>query len=181
MRWEIFKRDGLDCVPCSILGYCDPNGAGWCRNMQLPSPDLNPVTYRRLDALRSDNASLRMHLSHLRGKSNETWRDLVQSCACHNDEISTTVRQACIAYTEQFAATGTEAFERALDGRPDEKAALKETRRVANKGKYEHTKKRKAEKKTKPSAKPADASGKPPGVTSKDWAQRQRPSLNGRP
>lgn len=140
MRWEILLRDGKDCVPCRILGYCDPKGRGWCSGNQLVSPDLKDVAYRKLDALRSDNASLRMHLSHLHGKSNNGWLDLVTSCACHNLEITTEIRRVCEEYVEPFEGTDTDAFLEAAANLPAEKKASKESKAKARHAIYEKQK-----------------------------------------
>jgi len=139
MRWEVLLRDGRDCVPCCIVGYCDAKGRGWCSGIRLVSPDLNLATYKKLDALRRGNASLRLHLSHLRTKSNEGWRDLVASCPCHNDRVTTHIKEVCLAYTVQFPEEGTELFERALDRRGDEKAEMKASYATARRSQRQRT------------------------------------------
>lgn len=123
-REEIFLRDGLDCMPCKLLGYCDPKGRGWCRGIQLPSGTLPPVTFFKLDRLRP-NSDHRYHLSHLATKRSDRWRDLVMSCPCHNYQITQPIREVCLSYTAQFPETGTERFEAALARRPAERAAKK--------------------------------------------------------
>lgn len=123
-REEVFLRDGFRCVPCVLLGACDPKGIGWCGGNQLVSSALAPAVYLKLDALRV-NASLRLHLSHLHGKAHDEWRNMVASCACHNLQLTKDIRAACLTYTEQFPETGTERFEAALARRPAEKETKK--------------------------------------------------------
>jgi len=167
MRWEILLRDDRDCVPCRILGYCDPKGRGWCSGIRLVSPEVPLATYRKLDAQRRGNASLRLHLSHLRTKSNEGWRDLVASCPCHNDRVTTHIKEVCLAYTAQFPKEGTDAFEAAYARRADEKAALK--------GSYA-TARRQQRLRTKATLGRAPASSKLPRKVEE---QRARRVLNG--
>ena len=141
LREEVFLRDGLDCVPCKLLGSCDPKGTGWCRGIQLPSPTLPPVTFFKLDRLRA-NSDHRYHLSHLATKRSDRWRDLVMSCPCHNYQISQTIREACYAYTAQFPEEGTPRFEEALARRPAEKTAKKQKAKQTRKAAYEKTTKK---------------------------------------
>jgi hypothetical protein len=142
MRWEIAKRDGKDCLPCVLLGYCDPKGKGWCQGIQMVSADLNDATYRKLEALRGDNASLHMHLSHMCGKDNEKWGTLCNSCPCHNDKVSTEIRDVVLPYLATIEGTETKAFKDALDRRPAEKAAIKESRAGIAKASYQWKKKK---------------------------------------
>lgn len=136
LRKEVGRRDGLDCVPCRILGYCDPKGRGWCSGIQLVSPDLSDVTYWRLDGLRAGNASLRMHLSHLHGKNANGWFDLVFSCPCHNLNITTPVRTVCEEYVAQFVGTETPAFLEAYPVVLIERHAAKEKKAKARHAAY---------------------------------------------
>lgn len=142
LREEILLRDGFSCVPCCILGYCEPKGQGWCGGNQLVAWDLQPAIYFRLDGLRT-NASLRLHLSHLRGKAHDEWRNMVASCPCHNERISKEIREACLTYTAQFPETGTERFEAALARRPQEKAAKKTRDAATRHAAYEYAKAKK--------------------------------------
>lgn len=177
MREEWFIRDGLDCVPCCIFGYCDPKGRGWCRGNRLVSPDLAPAAYFRLDQLR-DNAALRLHVSHLNTHQNEGWRDAVASCSCHNLEITREIKDACRAYTTQFPEEGTGRFEEACHARPAQKAAKKLRDKTRRQKQYQKAKVRAGGTRLRKKSKPAASSGKPKGLTEKDWAQRQRPVLN---
>lgn len=124
LREELLKRDGFRCVPCVVLGPCDPKGIGWCGGNQLLASDLAPAVYFKLDALRA--AFLRLEYGHLHGKRHDEWRNGCAQCPCHNIGMTKEVRAACLAYTEQFPETGTERFEAALARRPAERAAKKE-------------------------------------------------------
>lgn len=179
MREEWFIRDGFACVPCRIIEPCNPKGVGWCGGNRLLASDLAPATYFKLDALR-DNASLRLHVSHLRTRANEGWRDAVASCACHNLNISSEIREACLRYTTQFAETGTERFEAALRARPAQRAAKKNKEKTARARAYQKAKTKAGGTRLTKSRTPA-VDGKKYAIGGKwAWAS-DLPVLNGAP
>jgi hypothetical protein len=123
--------------------------------------------YWRLDDLRSDNASLRMHLSHFHGKDDNSWLSLVLSCACHNLNVSTAIREACAPYLYEMAGRETPAFLEALALLPGEKKASKESKAKTRHALYEKDK--------------AKAGGGPlPKMKGKKPPKKEKPAPNGK-
>lgn len=174
MRKEWLIRDGLDCVPCR-----DPR-VGRCK-CKLLSPTLNPVTYFKLDDLRTNHA-YKLQLGHLRGRRHETWRDACAQCPCHNVGMTKLIREVCLEYTAQFSEEGTERFEAARALRPAQKTALKAKAKANRRASREFQKAKK--RKLPPPHKHRGREPEAPRVKglrlpSKTVAQMNRPVLNG--
>lgn len=188
-RRLIIERDGRECVICRQDGQTCAGNSEPCK---LSSPTLNAVTYWKLDANRPTYA--RLQVDHIIGRvggaeKTERYENVATLCPCHHARKDRTMKERELAYAAVFEGTEPQEYLAELAQEAIDAKKRKTSKARARKRQYEHTKKKVggsplSEQKGKnpmrgKKLKPQGSSGKPPGVSEKDWAQRQRPVLNG--